>query len=37
MIKINFNLTFLPITNQYIDYNEIKNFYLKILKNMIIY
>ena len=37
MIKINFNLTFLPITNQYINYNEIKNFYLKILKNMIIY
>ena len=26
MIKINFNLTFLPITNQYIDYNEIKKF-----------
>ena len=24
MIKINFNLTFLPITNQYINYNEIK-------------
>ena len=26
MIKINFNLTFLPITNQYINYNEIKKF-----------
>ena len=26
MIKINFNLTFLPITNQYIDYNKIKKF-----------
>ena len=26
MVKINFNLTFLPITNQYINYNEIKKF-----------
>ena len=26
MIKINFNLTFLPITNQYINYNDIKKF-----------
>ena len=26
MIKINFNLTFLPITNQYINYNEVKKF-----------
>ena len=26
MIKINFNLTFLPRTNQYINYNEIKKF-----------
>ena len=29
MIKINFNLIFLPITNQYINYNEIKKFLFK--------
>ncbi len=29
MIKINFNLTFLPITNQDINYNEIKKFLLE--------
>ena len=32
MIKINFNLTFLPITNQYINYNEIKKFLFENFK-----